>query len=93
MEKSTPAGRHLDIGQHNIHILVAELTGNPAMHVFVEVLTKLTAHHITEDEVRKVAKETYETHAKIAEAIIAGDAALATHLMSRHLDELAASLH
>ena len=43
-------------------------------------------------DVRNRAHETYEAHAEIAEAIIAGDVALASHAMSRHLDALAAVL-
>lgn len=91
-EKNTPEERRRDIGENNIHILLAELTGNPAMRLFVEVLTKLAALHAADVDVRTRAHVTYEAHAEIAEAIIAGDVALASHAMSRHLDALAAVL-
>jgi DNA-binding FadR family transcriptional regulator len=88
-ERKTPEERRRDIGENNLHLLLAEMTGNPAMRVFVEILIKLAAAHAPDVT---HAHETYEAHAEIAEAIIAGDVALATHAMSRHLDALAAVL-
>jgi DNA-binding FadR family transcriptional regulator len=88
-EKSTPEEKRRDIGENNLHVLLAELSGNPAMRLFVEVLTKLAALHAADVDVRNRAHLTYDAHAEIAEAVIAGDVALASHAMSRHLDELA----
>lgn len=94
-EARTPPGHHTDIGPGNLHILVAELTGNPAMHIFVDVLTRLSVEHAQPLDpafLDRVAGETYAAHAAIAEAIVAGDAAVARHLMLRHLAVVDASL-
>ena len=89
LEKNAPGDG--GVSTQNIHVLVAELTGNPALHLFVEVVTNVSAERWGSG-FRTHAREISETHDRIAEAIIAGDAALAVHTMSRHLDELAALL-
>jgi DNA-binding FadR family transcriptional regulator len=75
------------MGTHDIHLVVAELSGNPALRMFVDVLTRLT----NELAVEYASAETLDAvtvahvHDGIAEAIISGDAALATHRMKAHL--------
>ncbi len=75
----------------NLHILLAELTGNPAMKVFVEVLTRLSALMVERDRALKHAKHTFEDHQAIAEAVIDGDVAHARKLLSKHLDDIQAN--
>lgn len=71
---------------HDLHVVIAELTGNPAMRLFVETLTRLTyervgqLHYEIED-----LREVHAAHEAIVNAIVAGDAALAQHRMRRHL--------
>ncbi|HEY6377850.1 MAG TPA: FCD domain-containing protein [Candidatus Dormibacteraeota bacterium] len=75
-----------DLPSHDFHILLAELTGNPAMQLFVQMVTRVLgdlaprAHSLAE-----VASEVHHAHARIAEAVIAGDAETARRRMARHL--------
>ncbi len=78
---------------NNVHILLAELTGNPAMHLFVEVLTALSLTHAPKRITRKIMDHTTHVHSELAEAVISGDVALAMHRMRRHLDELSDTLY
>jgi DNA-binding FadR family transcriptional regulator len=69
------------------HALVASVSRNPALELFVEVLNR-TAQLYTSDWRhlgREVGKETVRAHSKIAEAIIAGDPGLARLRMRKHL--------
>jgi DNA-binding FadR family transcriptional regulator len=97
-------GGESDATIHDFHIVVAELTDNPALHLFINVLTQLSAARFLgvtalfdKQAVRSVSaarevEEVHGAHAAIADAIIAGDAALAQHRMLRHLTALAAAL-
>jgi DNA-binding FadR family transcriptional regulator len=80
----------------DLHTVIAGLTGNPAIRLFVETLTELTAGHaIPSGSVKKRhedAVRSHDAHEKIVEAIIAGDPALARHRMLRHLEALAPHL-
>ena len=98
-------GGESDATIHDFHVVVAELTGNPALHLFINVLTQLSAARFLgvtalfdKQAARSVSaarqvEEVHGAHAAIAEAIIAGDTALAQHRMLRHLTALAAALH
>jgi DNA-binding FadR family transcriptional regulator len=77
-------------GTHDLHLLIADLSGNPVLRMFIEVLTRLTAEMMPQEEVRKAdlsdtAAEVAHVHSMIADAIIAGDGAVAAHLMNQHL--------
>jgi DNA-binding FadR family transcriptional regulator len=74
----------------DIHVLIARLSGNPALWLFVDVLDNLTQHRTKRQVPRDLdlAEELHRTHTGIVEAIIAGDAPLAQHRMSRHLDAM-----
>jgi DNA-binding FadR family transcriptional regulator len=97
-------GGESDATIHDFHVVVAELTGNPALHLFINVLTQLSAARFLgvtalfdKQAARSVSaaqevKEVHGAHAAIADAIIAGDTALAQHRMLRHLNALAAAL-
>ena len=76
---------------HDLHVVIAELTGNPAMTLFVRVLTELTLQRQRPaTDMRKEVASYHRAHEALAEAVIAGDPALAQHRMRRHLDALAA---
>lgn len=79
-----------DITDANLHIVLAELTGNPALHVFVKVLTRLSASMVQRSSAVKNAPSTYETHRAIAEAVIAGNSELAQTLLEGHLHDIEA---
>jgi DNA-binding FadR family transcriptional regulator len=101
--ESTFLGGESDATIHDFHIVVAELSGNPALHLFINVLTQLSAARFLGTEalfdkraVRSVSsskqvEEVHRVHGAIAEAIIAGDAALAQHRTLRHLNALASA--
>jgi DNA-binding FadR family transcriptional regulator len=97
-------GGESDATIHDFHVVVAELTGNPALHLFINVLTQLSAARFLgvtalfdKQAARSVSaaqqvEEVHRVHEAIADAIIAGDVALAQHRMLRHLTALAAAL-
>ncbi|WP_307277020.1 FadR/GntR family transcriptional regulator [Arthrobacter sp. W4I7] len=71
---------------HDLHVLIAELTGNPALQLFVEMLVRFT-HERTSGrsyEPQELA-ELHRAHGAIIEALIAGDGALAQRRMRIHL--------
>ena len=75
---------------HEFHVLVARLTANPALHLFVQTLTDLThrQQQPVPDRGRPSLDDVHAAHVKIAEAIIARDGALARHRMMTHLEEV-----
>jgi DNA-binding FadR family transcriptional regulator len=78
-----------------LHPLLGELSGNPALRLFVDVLIRFTERYA--DQLRRLTKADLESakagaeeaHAKIAEAVIAGDADRASSRMARHLEAVA----
>jgi len=77
---------------HDFHLLVARLTANPALHLFVQTLADLTQRQQPAlDRNRLPADDIHAAHAKIAEAIIARDGLLARHRMMTHLEEVSAT--
>ena len=79
---------------HDFHVLVARLTANPALYLFVQTLTDLTQRQRPVlDRNRLSADDIHAAHAKIAEAIIARDGALARHRMRTHLEEVSVTDH
>ena len=82
------AGSHE--GTHGLHVVIADMSGNPAMALFARVLTRLT---LEETEFRdiddpKAGRSARRAHEGIVEAMLTGDAALAQHRMRRHLEAL-----
>jgi DNA-binding FadR family transcriptional regulator len=74
------------VGGDEFHIVVAELSGDQILALFAEVLTKLAPHHVVlPHDHHALALAMHGTHRKIADAIIAGDAMLAQHRISKHL--------
>jgi DNA-binding FadR family transcriptional regulator len=85
-------GGHL--GSSHIHLIIAELTGNPALSLFVEVLARLTPGIPPADPAAAAARQADVRHAheRIVEAIVAGDSSLARHRMLRHLQGIGSYL-
>jgi DNA-binding FadR family transcriptional regulator len=70
-----------------LHVLVASISRNPALELFIDVFNRV-AQLYSPDWQRlggTVEKETIHAHAMIAEAIMAGDGALARNRMRKHL--------
>jgi DNA-binding FadR family transcriptional regulator len=93
-----------DATVHDFHVVVAELSGNPALHLFIDVVTQLSAAWFMgpaalfdktsarRPSTKAEIEEVHAVHEKIAEAIIAGDAPLAQHRNQRHLRAMASVL-
>lgn len=75
---------------HDLHIALAEITGDPVMELFVKVLTRLTGEHAYPADERPEDRdaEAHLVHARIVDAVIAGDSALAQRRMLRHLQAI-----
>ncbi|WP_312858229.1 FadR/GntR family transcriptional regulator [Pseudonocardia pini] len=82
-------GADLDAGaQDRLHLLVGELSGNPALRLFVEVLIRLTPQY-TRPRVPQHRKATvHSRHGDIGEAIAGGDPARAEVAMEQHMAEV-----
>ena len=81
-----------------LHVNIAELTGNSAIALFLRILVELTRAHATIPGRRssrrtKINSETEHAHHAIVEAIAAGDAALARRRVTKHLRAMEPLLH
>jgi len=91
-ERQTPTDHIREIGSSNIHIVIAEMTGNPALILFIEALTHLSASYVPQRSAESGAENAYAAHARIAEAVARGDEAAAVREMSAHLDQVEAEI-
>jgi len=78
-----------------LHLTLAELSGNPALHLFVDVLLRLTWRyardqltHLPEDPTHPVLTSSDVSHEGIVEAVVAGDGPRAQYLANQHLGML-----
>jgi DNA-binding FadR family transcriptional regulator len=75
------------VDQRALHNLLAHVTGNPALELFVEMLSRLTTFYVANP--REIAQPTFveanHAHHKIADAVMAGDPAVARRRMGAHL--------
>ncbi|MET0887757.1 MAG: FCD domain-containing protein, partial [Mycetocola sp.] len=76
------------VGTHDLHVILAEITGNPAFALFIDVLTQLSSGGGSPEQASHAAVEVRRAHDKIVEAVIAGDASLARHRMQTHLNAM-----
>ncbi|GAA5149022.1 FCD domain-containing protein [Pseudonocardia eucalypti] len=82
--------------QDPLHPLLGQLSGNPVLHLFIDVLTRLTARYahtsrrLAKAEVLAAKDVSHEAHRAIIEAVIAGDGALAQTTLAGHLESVAA---
>jgi DNA-binding FadR family transcriptional regulator len=86
----------VDVTAHDFHVAVARLSGNPAVELFTDVVTTLTAvaHNGLPGaggRVSALAGQVTSAHRGIGEAMIAGDTGLAQHRATRHLQAMAAA--
>ncbi len=88
-----------DMWSHDpMHVVLGELSGNPVLRLFIDVLTRLTvryAHLILRmpaAEISAAINQSHRSHAAIVAPIIAGDAARAQTRMSDYLEAVAAWL-
>jgi DNA-binding FadR family transcriptional regulator len=72
----------------DFHVLIAQLSGNPALLLFIETLVGLTFERtLHKDFDRDQLDAFHESHAQIVQVMLAGDVATAKSLMQSHLDE------
>ena len=78
-----------DLPSHDFHLLLAELTENPALYLFVQMITRVLGEQSPRAKsLDHVAHEVHKVHERIAEAIIARDPEAAERRMARHLDSV-----
>jgi DNA-binding FadR family transcriptional regulator len=78
-----------DLPSHDFHVLIADLTGNPAMTLFVQMISRVLGEQAPRlQSLDRVAHEVHQVHTRIAEAVIAGDADTAERRMARHLESV-----
>ncbi|WP_167326810.1 FCD domain-containing protein [Rhodococcoides fascians] len=82
------------VGAHNsdLHVLLAELSGNSALRLFVDVLVRLTQQRAKQNIPNdpETAGVLHHTHSRIVEALIDGDLAVAQHRLAKHLEAMSA---
>jgi DNA-binding FadR family transcriptional regulator len=82
--------------QDALHVLLAELSGNPALRLFVDVLTRLTTRYAHTSQrtpktrVRAAKTDSHTEHNAVVGAVIAGEGARAQTRLTRHLQAVAA---
>jgi DNA-binding FadR family transcriptional regulator len=81
--------------RRELHAVIAAMTGNPALELFVEILNRVSLMYFRTFSKpgvlsHGIVAETRDAHARIAEAVIAGNADLARRRMRRHLEAEAA---
>lgn len=78
-----------------LHPLLGQLSGNPVLHLFIDVLTRLTtrfAHtsrRIPKAELLESEATSHVSHRAIVDAMVAGDEARAQTLLTGHLEWVA----
>jgi DNA-binding FadR family transcriptional regulator len=83
---------------HDIHVVIAELSGNRTLQLFIAILTDITAARMPQPtgKRRRTASaarvQIAHAHNSIAEAILAGDTPLARRRMRLHLRALECSI-
>jgi len=92
----------VDEAIHDFHIVLARISGNPALSMFIEILARVTndtpgpaALFLPGEKFERpqeIIDDVHRAHEAIAEAVIAGDAALASRRMLKHLDSVAAAV-
>ena len=75
-----------------LHLTLAELSGNPALHLFVDVLLRLTWRyardqltHLPDDPSHPALTSSDVSHEAMVDAVVAGDRPRAQHLATQHL--------
>jgi DNA-binding FadR family transcriptional regulator len=72
----------------DFHVLIAQLSGNPALLLFIETLVSLTFERtLHKDFDHEQLRGFHESHGQIMQAMLAGDVDLAKSLMQSHMEE------
>ncbi|WP_105972105.1 FadR/GntR family transcriptional regulator [Streptomyces geranii] len=82
--------------QDPLHPVLGRLSGNPVLHLFVDVLTRLTARYahtsrrVSKAEMHAAKEVSHQAHRAVVEAVIADDGARAQTELTAHLESVAA---
>ena len=78
---------------HDLHTVVAGLSGNRVLELVALVLIRLCRIHqidrLPTSRRKEIRQEVHRTHERIADAMTSGDADLARNRMRRHLEAVA----
>ncbi|MGH8985133.1 MAG: FadR/GntR family transcriptional regulator [Acidimicrobiia bacterium] len=90
VEESAVSAEEFNVIGHDLHDVLARMTGNPVLELLCVVVTRLTRMHqgVPSGGAQPSYEAVHRTHAAIVEAIEARDAGLARHRMRRHLEAL-----
>ena len=91
-ERTAGDEHFLDVVGHDLHAVLAQLTGNPVLELVTLVLIRLSRfHQLTPagHPPAAIVEEVTRAHGRIVDAIVRGDRDLARHRMRRHLGALA----
>lgn len=73
----------------DFHVLLAELTGNAAVRLFIQIVTAVqTRQSPGTDSIDEFAEQVHRTHSRIGEAVLARDPDAAERRMRRHLESV-----
>ena len=81
--------------QDRLHVMLARISGNPVLELFVDVLTRLTANQayttrrLTKAEIHEAKIDSHDRHESIVRAVIAGEGNRAAAETADHLRETA----
>lgn len=70
------------------HSLLAAITRNPALELFVDIMNRVSMLYLSDARAISpgTAAESHHAHARIAEAVLGGDTAVARRRMRKHLE-------
>jgi GntR family transcriptional regulator, transcriptional repressor for pyruvate dehydrogenase complex len=71
----------------DFHAVVARMSGNPVLDVFGLAIIEIQAERLRRRTPIGHRRQTWETHRRIADAILSGDASLAEKLTRRHAED------
>ncbi|MFD4605492.1 FadR/GntR family transcriptional regulator [Streptomyces sp. NPDC058464] len=82
--------------QDPLHPVLGQLSGNPVLHLFIDVLTRLTARYahtsrrISKAEMHAAKEASHREHRAVVDAVVADDGARAQTELTAHLESVAA---
>lgn len=95
VEEQQMTDPHRYLVSHGLHVLIAELSGNPTLRLFVAALTNLSSAHATQcfaaverQRAIEIGGEIATAHRRIVEAVAKGDGVLARRRMLSHLEAI-----
>ncbi|MEU9271644.1 FCD domain-containing protein [Streptomyces sp. NPDC048251] len=81
--------------QDPLHPVLGQLSGNPVLHLFIDVLTRLTARYantsrrVSKAEMHAAKETSHREHKAVIDAVIADDGARAQTELTAHLESVA----